>query len=226
MTREPMQARQLEDHLLRQRIAEQAELGILRQREQRQDGDPWRRRDLGGSLGGGRAGKLRPNGGGGRRRRGRGQALDRGGELEAAGPDRAQMALLRAVIAECLADRLDAARHGRVRDDPALPHLLDDRFARDHLAGVLDEEAQQIENERLDVDLAVAGPQDEPLRIELETVEAVPHGAAPANRIGAVAPTRRHAPHWPDGDNDRRTWRRAHSPANLQTISMQSPSFI
>ena len=97
-------------------------------------------------------------------------------ELQAATADSADVNLATAVVAERLTRRLDATRYRGVRDEAAVPNVLDDDVSGDDLSGALDEETQQVENQRLYVDVAGAQPQRELQSIQLEPIEAVPHG--------------------------------------------------
>src|SRR5215218_7529454 len=72
---------------------------------------------------------------------------------------RADDALRAAVIAERLTGGLDPARDRGVRDDPAVPDLLDDLVLRDHALPVLHQEHQEGEDLRLDVNKTSVPPQ-------------------------------------------------------------------
>ncbi len=85
------------------------------------------------------------------RRRGE-RRLHLADEAEAKLGDRADQALAGAVVSDRLAGRLDAAGDGGVRDDAALPDLLDDLVLGDQPFAVFDEQAEQRKDLRLDGD--------------------------------------------------------------------------
>ncbi len=82
-----------------------------------------------------------------------------------------------AVIAERLPRRFHAARHGRVRDDAAVPDLLDDLVLRDHALAVLDQEREQREDLGLEVTALPSDAQLDGGEIQLELTEPVDHAA-------------------------------------------------
>ena len=82
-----------------------------------------------------------------------------------------------AVVAERLPRRFHAARHGRVRDDAAVPDLLDDLVLRDQTLAVLDQEREQREHLPLEVDDLAVRPQLDGGEIQLEPTEPVDHAA-------------------------------------------------
>ena len=89
---------------------------------------------------------------------------------------RADETLALAVVPERLARGLHAARDRRVRDDPAVPDLLDDFVARDEALPVLDEQREQGEHLRLERLHRPAQAQFDLGEVELELGEPVNHG--------------------------------------------------
>ena len=65
--------------------------------------------------------------------------------------DRADELLRLAVVAERVPRRLHAASHRRVRDDAAVPDLLDDLVPGNQALAVLDQQREQREHLRLEV---------------------------------------------------------------------------
>ena len=102
--------------------------------------------------------------------------LDGRYQAEAAAADGANAALLGAVIAQRLAQRLDAAAERGIRDDAVLPDALEDLFLGDQAVTVLQEEKQQVENLRLNRNNLLAPPQLEGGGVDDAAVDPEEHG--------------------------------------------------
>ena len=151
----------------------------------------------GGAAGGNGSSRLRL-----RRQSGRNGRVDRRDEAEAALPDRQDMPLVLAGIAERLAGRLDAARKRGVRYGAALPDRVDDLLLADEASGAPREQHDQREHLRLDGHGRAVAAQFLRRLVQFEGAEAMNHFAT-VSLVGESF-----------GEN----------PANLQTIYGPSPS--
>src|SRR5262249_20685272 len=84
------------------------------------------------------------------------------------GPDER---LIFAALAERTSRRIDAAVQRGVRDDAALPDMLNQFILADHTICVLREIEQQIEHLRLDMDRAFGAFEFAPVGVQAEIIE-------------------------------------------------------
>ena len=93
----------------------------------------------------------------------------------AAAVDRADHRLRGAVVADRLAHRLDARRQRGFAHEAVAPHRVENVALRDDGVAVLDEIGEHVEHLGLDVHDFVAAAEREPIGVEREPREPVPH---------------------------------------------------